>query len=47
VTSPGGTTAAAVHILEERGFRALIEDAVRVASERARELGRRVGDESG
>ncbi|MDH3463464.1 MAG: pyrroline-5-carboxylate reductase, partial [Acidimicrobiia bacterium] len=24
VTSPGGTTAAAVHVLEERGFRALI-----------------------
>jgi pyrroline-5-carboxylate reductase len=47
VTSPGGTTAAAIHILEERGFRALIEDAVRVASERARELGRRAGGEPG
>jgi pyrroline-5-carboxylate reductase len=41
VTSPGGTTAAAVHVLEERGFRALVEDAVRAAVERARELGRR------
>jgi pyrroline-5-carboxylate reductase len=41
VTSPGGTTAAAVHILEERGFRALVEDAVRAAAERSRELGRR------
>ncbi|CAN5262161.1 pyrroline-5-carboxylate reductase [soil metagenome] len=39
VTSPGGTTAAAVHVLEERGFRALIEDAVRAAAQRARELG--------
>ncbi len=39
VTSPGGTTAAAVHVLEERGFRALVEDAVRAAAIRARELG--------
>lgn len=39
VTSPGGTTAAAVHILEDRGFRALVEDAVRAAAERARQLG--------
>ncbi len=39
VTSPGGTTASAVHILEERGFRALVEDAVRAAAVRARELG--------
>ena len=39
VTSPGGTTAAAMHILEERGFRALVEDAVRAAALRATELG--------
>jgi len=39
VTSPGGTTAAAMHILEERGFRAVVEDAVRAAALRARELG--------
>lgn len=39
VTSPGGTTAAAVHVLEEKGFRALVEDAVRAAAIRARELG--------
>lgn len=39
VTSPGGTTAAAMHILEDRGFRALIEDAIRAAALRARELG--------
>jgi pyrroline-5-carboxylate reductase len=41
VTSPGGTTAAAVHVLEERGFRALVEDAVRAAAQRSRELGDR------
>lgn len=41
VTSPGGTTAAAVHVLEERGFRALVEDAVRAAAIRATELGRK------
>ena len=42
VTSPGGTTAAAVHLLEERGFRALVEDAVRAAAQRASEMGARV-----
>jgi len=39
VTSPGGTTAAAMHVLEEEGFRAIVEDAVRAAAVRARELG--------
>jgi pyrroline-5-carboxylate reductase len=39
VTSPGGTTAAAVHVLEARGFRAVVEDAVRAAAQRSRELG--------
>ena len=39
VTSPGGTTAAAMHTLENGGFRALLEDAVRAAAERSRELG--------
>jgi pyrroline-5-carboxylate reductase len=39
VTSPGGTTAAAMHVLEGRGFRALVEDAVAAAAERSRELG--------
>lgn len=41
VTSPGGTTAAAVHVLEERGFRALVEDAVRAAALRSQELGKK------
>jgi pyrroline-5-carboxylate reductase len=39
VTSPGGTTAAAVHVLEEAGFRTAIEDAVRAAAQRSREMG--------
>lgn len=39
VTSPGGTTAAAIHVLEEKGFRAVVEDAVRAAAIRAHELG--------
>jgi pyrroline-5-carboxylate reductase len=30
-----------VHVLEERGFRALVEDAVRAAGERSHELGER------
>jgi pyrroline-5-carboxylate reductase len=47
VTSPGGTTAAAMHVLEEKGFRALVEDAVRAAAHRSRELGRRAEDDLG
>ncbi|HHC08402.1 MAG TPA: pyrroline-5-carboxylate reductase [Actinobacteria bacterium] len=43
VTSPGGTTAAAMHVLEEGGFRALMEDAIRAAAARARELGEESG----
>jgi pyrroline-5-carboxylate reductase len=39
VTSPGGTTAAAIHKLEEGGFRALMEDAVRAAADRSQVLG--------
>jgi len=40
VTSPGGTTAAGLRALEVGGFRASILDAVHVASERSKELGR-------
>jgi len=39
VTSPGGTTAAGLHALEQRGVRAAILDAVRAATERSRQLG--------
>jgi pyrroline-5-carboxylate reductase len=43
VTSPGGTTAAAVHVLEGRGFRAIVEDAVQAAALRSGELGAKAG----
>ena len=39
VTSPGGTTAAGLQVLEQRGLRAAFLDAVAAASERSRELG--------
>jgi pyrroline-5-carboxylate reductase len=39
VTSPGGTTAAGVHQLENHGVRAAFLDAVAAATERSRELG--------
>lgn len=39
VTSPGGTTAAGLHALEEHGTRAAFLDAVRAAAARSRELG--------
>jgi pyrroline-5-carboxylate reductase len=39
VTSPGGTTAAALHVLEQRGLRAAFLDAVLANRDRARELG--------
>lgn len=39
VTSPGGTTAAGLLTLEQRGVRAAIIDAVRSATARSRELG--------
>ncbi len=38
VTSPGGTTQAAVEVLESRGFRVLVRDAVEAATRRGREL---------
>lgn len=42
VTSPGGTTAAALQVLmdEKRGFPALMKEAVHAAAERGRELGK-------
>ena len=46
VTSPGGTTAAAIHKLEEGGFRALMEDAVRAAADRSRVLGETASEQT-
>jgi pyrroline-5-carboxylate reductase len=40
VTSPGGTTAAAIQVLESGGFRELVKEALRAARDRSAELGR-------
>lgn len=40
VTTPGGTTIAAIHELEERGLRAMLISAVVTATEQSRELNR-------
>lgn len=39
VTSPGGTTAAGLRVLEQRGLRAALLDAVAAATERSKQLG--------
>ena len=39
VTSPGGTTAAGLRVLDERGLRGAFAEAVAAATERSRQLG--------
>lgn len=39
VTSPGGTTEAALNLMKERGFPEIVQGAVKRAAERAKELG--------
>ena len=41
VASPGGTTEAALRRFDERGFSAIVADALHAAAERSRELGRK------
>ena len=40
VTSPGGTTIAGIHVLENRGIRGAIMDAVTATIKRSEELGK-------
>lgn len=39
VTSPGGTTAAALAVMKQRGFTSLVGEAIEAATERSKELG--------
>ena len=43
VTSPGGTTERAIHILQEGGFKELVSNALHAAAERSRELASEFG----
>jgi pyrroline-5-carboxylate reductase len=40
VTSPGGTTISGLHMLEEGGIRNALMNAVEMATQRSRELGK-------
>jgi pyrroline-5-carboxylate reductase len=44
VTSPAGTTAAALRVFERRAFRSTVIDAVHSAADRSRELGRSIAE---
>ncbi|BBB93006.1 MAG TPA: pyrroline-5-carboxylate reductase [Methylomusa anaerophila] len=41
VTSPGGTSITGIHVLEQKGVRAALIDAVVAATERSKEMGRK------
>jgi pyrroline-5-carboxylate reductase len=47
VTSPGGTTMAALGVLEDRGFALAVRDAISRAAERAREMAHEFGGRDG
>jgi pyrroline-5-carboxylate reductase len=42
VTSPGGTSIAGIHVMEQKGVRAALIDAVVAATERSREMGQKI-----
>jgi len=44
VTSPGGTTIAGVHVLEQRGVRAALMDAVKAAAQRSQDMGKKTNE---
>jgi len=44
VTSPGGTTIAGIHVLEQRGVRVALMDAVKAATLRSQEMGKKTDE---
>lgn len=44
VTSPGGTTIAGIHVLEQQGVRAALIDAVLAAAQRSQEMGKKANE---
>jgi pyrroline-5-carboxylate reductase len=44
VTSPGGTTISGIHVLEQRGMRAALMDAVKAATQRSHEMGKKTDE---
>jgi pyrroline-5-carboxylate reductase len=44
VTSPGGTTIAGIHVLEQRGVRAALMEAVQMSKQRSQEMGRKINE---